>query len=971
MERTRHFRGGGYTKNSILQHLWPNFESANKTYFGSTANEHMMKTNYVTFTLYIVLFAIVFLAQSVQAQSTNVSRSCEPIDLVILIDQSDSMAQSDRNNYRIDAVHALIDKLFYHSALGCRNIEHQIAVIGFGRDTNFLVPLQRIQLSATDANWIQASEQIKSQIVVQSLGYTTVDLAFNDAIEILQQTPAISAEAPRKQSIILITDGEPCRDMTPLDLCRQVGYINHYFYANQNVPHSNFYAYPEGFVAALDRLIPPPTSPQIDVLMFQQFYPQSDTEQAWTEITNKRGGQFYPPEEFSQNLAQISQTTDAIVAQLLGIDVNTVVCNEPFIVEPYSANLIISSIRPDPDIRIQVVAPRESIISSNENNYIDLSTVERYIIARPEPGPWRIQGNNCEAVQATYELITVDAELQSAPEQIQANAITPYTVNNPDNYVTLQLLENGITPFSILDDYPLSICGRITPVTATDMIGGDTCLDFETTNLELGLYRSMIPLPAPAQGTYNLNITGTFQSLGYEQTGDNITLFELQHNYQTIPPQDIELVLIQPEETPTIPIVPFETEQDLLQTVTVAARLQSTNGSSIDVTDVWRANQDLSEIVLAQLLGSQGEIIETFPLISNDEQIFTADVNFEQTLPTGEYAIRIAVSETGLSSYDSGKYQITTTSAQIPVERCECPGILFNMQSVNDEPYVSGVKPQVVVYNEPMSALTQSPAPFEFTFSILDINLQPISLRSVLLADTPDTDFLQVFVSGTNLENTPLSFEETSTDDGQVYYKVEVPTSVIADNTGEYVLSLAYNNAVLQPDVRNYSSQTATYSINRALGIYNPVVLRSIAFTLITIMLLYFLNVLRIRTDGLRGTLNIELIDHTGDNWTAEPRRTRFRLGGIRWIQLNTGQHINIAFKASDGRSFQLKLYVKSHKEQQNGTTLRGIIIDHITWTHKSGEQEAPDGNIVLIHKIKPDNSITRKSQTIKFTYRS
>lgn len=76
----------------------------------------------------------------VLAQTTNVNDKCHPIDLVILIDQSESMGGSatasanDAEGQRFDAAVTIADYLANHSAWLCaeEGIQHRIAVVGFG-----------------------------------------------------------------------------------------------------------------------------------------------------------------------------------------------------------------------------------------------------------------------------------------------------------------------------------------------------------------------------------------------------------------------------------------------------------------------------------------------------------------------------------------------------------------------------------------------------------------------------------------------------------------------------------------------------------------------------------------------------------------------------------------------------------------------------------------------------------------------
>ena len=87
------------------------------------------------------LFFIILIvsSQSVQAKETvalqGENQTCTAIDLVVVIDQSDSMfITNDKNGRRFDAAKTIVNYLGNHATWLCpeQEIQHRVAVIGFG-----------------------------------------------------------------------------------------------------------------------------------------------------------------------------------------------------------------------------------------------------------------------------------------------------------------------------------------------------------------------------------------------------------------------------------------------------------------------------------------------------------------------------------------------------------------------------------------------------------------------------------------------------------------------------------------------------------------------------------------------------------------------------------------------------------------------------------------------------------------------
>ena len=94
-----------------------------------------MKTRF-TALLAVILVVLLFpmpIAAHPPLQESDSPKLCRPVDLVLLIDQSESMSTNDPNDLRLDAAKAVIQNLYYNAAIECEGIvTHRVSAIGFG-----------------------------------------------------------------------------------------------------------------------------------------------------------------------------------------------------------------------------------------------------------------------------------------------------------------------------------------------------------------------------------------------------------------------------------------------------------------------------------------------------------------------------------------------------------------------------------------------------------------------------------------------------------------------------------------------------------------------------------------------------------------------------------------------------------------------------------------------------------------------
>ncbi|MFH1058734.1 MAG: vWA domain-containing protein [Pseudomonadota bacterium] len=147
------------------------------------------------------------------------------LDLVLLIDQSDSMGgskihpeQNDPHAKRISAVelvaHLLSTATESHYLANGSRVSHQIGIVEFGTTARVALPGAVIEFDpqlSQSARDVQLNH-ILSSIQANVLGYTNHLHAFELAEGLLQQMRQKNLPGPRRQLVLMVTDGQSYLD---------------------------------------------------------------------------------------------------------------------------------------------------------------------------------------------------------------------------------------------------------------------------------------------------------------------------------------------------------------------------------------------------------------------------------------------------------------------------------------------------------------------------------------------------------------------------------------------------------------------------------------------------------------------------------------------------------------------------------------------------------------------------------------
>lgn len=128
----------------------------------------------------------------------------KPLDVVLVIDQSGSMLESDKSNVRVAAARFLTE---YLASFRSEYFDHRMGVVNFGTIAPPEYAVAPTQLTS------EGIVKVNEKIIPLNLGNTNVLAAFQEVKRLFE---SVADEVPRKKVVVLFTDGEPDIDnVTP------------------------------------------------------------------------------------------------------------------------------------------------------------------------------------------------------------------------------------------------------------------------------------------------------------------------------------------------------------------------------------------------------------------------------------------------------------------------------------------------------------------------------------------------------------------------------------------------------------------------------------------------------------------------------------------------------------------------------------------------------------------------------------
>lgn len=455
--------------------------------------------------------------------------TCQALDLVLIIDQSDSMSPrnngtgSDPENLRIESAHEVIHQLGDNRLYSCPEVIHRIGVVSFGDGpqpndgVEIDLPFTEIKPAPNEplSNWQKERRELIRQVRAKKLGSTDFATAFVAAKEMFNQLDSLGT-TPRKRAVILIVDGGPCVRELGCVVPDSTFVVNDYMEQVKNILEAD-YPFNEEEQYYLS-IVAMPSGIEYLSLYLSRF--DQTLGQFWHAMATARGGSLLI---LSPNRRDIPSTFFDILNDLIGGgDVQLLDCASRYI-EPYSERVIFTVFKEEPELTVAIehqlndgsivtlqdgsIVPLEDG-TANQADLIQISEysasnhIEHYVIYRPDPGLWRVTSDNCNQLQIYRETIIPQIVLASPREALDLYEVEPFYDPNLPAYLTYQLRERSTNDlFDQNPQYPLDI--KVTLISPTEQTSTQTL-----SLTEEATYQSNEPLPVGELGTYQILLTG-------------------------------------------------------------------------------------------------------------------------------------------------------------------------------------------------------------------------------------------------------------------------------------------------------------------------------------------------------------------------------------------------------------------------------------------------------------------------------
>jgi hypothetical protein len=394
-------------------------------------------------------FSLILPFSNARAQDAdNPGGGCIPLDVIFIIDQSDSMGgiacgsgskisqPNDAEGQREFAAEAMVDLLTDLSLDVCENNTNRVSVISFGDYAERDLELTEIAPeSFSDSQVLRQS--IKESISAGNLCKTNPVAAFKMAADELEYAEDIGG-GKRKRVIIFFTDGEPCfvengagcgNIGDHIDTLRQV--------ANTDLPFNQTLLKREQCVDDLQNKYQDKKIPDEELNECLTRYAVDDSEYQestyiYTVLLGRIANENFKNElaamseehggrliQLSRNPQEIPKTFKDVIGELSELTIPDVDCGN-FAVNPYQKRAIMVFYKfEDNPIQLSyqdVNGTAHSISAGNQNiqdsfnvvEYIPFGVNERYVFSNPYPGVWNLISENCGGLEAYYQEVEIN-----------------------------------------------------------------------------------------------------------------------------------------------------------------------------------------------------------------------------------------------------------------------------------------------------------------------------------------------------------------------------------------------------------------------------------------------------------------------------------------------------------------------------------------------------------------------------------
>jgi len=469
-------------------------------------------------------------------------QKCYPLDLVFLIDQSNSMMgnayqnANDTLGNRVNSATYALNWLAENHINLCPNAVHRMGVISFGSTVQVDLPLTQIQPKDKD-DWEAVRGLLMQNLQLRSMDNTDHALAFAEAKDMLDdpRNPPVPAGETRKRAIILLTDGMPC---VPGSACGNddKAAMNRYMERLVNQVESDF-PFAESLLqrelavreavaeygsisdipddVMTDLLSRYPVEPEemetstyIYILAMNDSTPYLSTVGSYFKtIAETHGGELV---DLETNQAEVPYQFSSVLGKLAMVDLTTIGCGE-VAVDPYLSVATFDAFANAEGIKITIEHNGHQITgNTGDTAYFNLETYEQngltnehFVFRQPPAGAWIVTAASmCDQVRMNYQSFqpdVVDLVQPSGTLPVYEVGGKTYDENFP-NYLRLQIRDNSGLPLRLDPNYPLDMQAK---VTAPDGSIQDLTFEFDAGD---DTWKSIEPLPVDQRGEYSVKV---------------------------------------------------------------------------------------------------------------------------------------------------------------------------------------------------------------------------------------------------------------------------------------------------------------------------------------------------------------------------------------------------------------------------------------------------------------------------------
>ncbi|MGQ9595252.1 MAG: hypothetical protein ACUVXH_12080 [Anaerolineae bacterium] len=773
--------------------------------------------------LFTTLVLTFCLGAGVHAQDPLQSQ-CYGLDLVLIVDQSWSMAVNDVYRGREAAVAYVIDRLGDNAVYYCSGVQHRLAVIGFGEETS-TTPAYKDYIAETIIAptpetveiWESERETLKAKYEVEFLGNTDFLPPLLHASSILEgwrERPPQGDQSVRRQAVILVTDGGPCKTTegckgNPGEWEALPKYLD---LLRENLR-------PEGDVMPYRGA----TGIYFFVVAFQDSsLPEYDyladptVRGLWEQVTEQHGGRLVVLNKSREgrfdNVDLSVKLTEALDA-LLGSALIRNRCGEPIYVEAYLDTLLIHVFKVGAEtgkeidqVMIRVAHDRKD---GSQDIYLDGKALqgdagvirdyteqgpnERYVIGRPAPGKWWVTAEGadlCKHVDVRYQVANLDhypLSPRDGEELAQIDEPPYYDPENPQLFI--YAIKERITgaPLAEQEGFPIHAVLVVQPPSGQKQ-------EFLLQRTATGAWASAEPLVLREVGEHRWTLRVTTPSVR-EDAKEPYLILSDAGSFQVNAVQRFGFEILEPQQGAKYPVNWLLGASSKPVPVTVTLGLVDAAGSPLPPSQVQTVFLDpLDQVFEAQITGPQGEKMEARNLAYDPQRnVFTAVLRSAEHLSNeidtpGTYTVEVLLE----GRHRKAQWHPRHKTGKVSITREQVRPITFSVEAGQDEEGIA----RFPLYCGRIACVGAQVAPVTFKVLVRHADQPTVLLAPSEVAREDPEEVFRAFLLTPSREFITITLRPQTEPEGPVW--VGKAGENLAE-AGEYTLSVEPVLSALAP----------------------------------------------------------------------------------------------------------------------------------------------------------------------------